>query len=186
MRPYTEFRRGGEGGDSCNSVTFGRLAEGGAGKGYRAFPMNVEVHIDAERRVVFLKENGRVTFGSCLDILARLVRTPEFRPEFDQIFDYRPVSAMNLSAAEIRELAARSVAHCRGRLAVVVATIEQYGVNRMLAAHRDLAGGAETLVVWNMAEALAWLGLPQDYDPKTALAVSEGAAGLTDSALQTA
>ena len=40
---------------------------------------------------------------------------------------------MNLSAAEIRDLAARSVAHCRGRLAVVVATGEQYGINRGVA-----------------------------------------------------
>ncbi len=148
--------------------------------------MNVEVHIDADRRVVFLKESGLVTFAGCLEILTRLARTPEFRPEFDQILDYRPVSAMNLSAAEIRELATRSVAHCRGRLAVVVATSEQYGVSRMLAAHRDLAGGAETLVVWKMAEALAWLGLPQDCDPTTAPVVSETAARLTSSALQMA
>jgi hypothetical protein len=56
----------------------------------------------------------------------------------------------------------------------------------MLAAHRDLAGGSETLVVWKMAEALAWLGLPSDFDPATAEAVNEGAAGLTDSALQMA
>jgi len=151
--------------NSSNSVTFGRLAGEWSGKNSGAFPMNVEVHIDAERRVVFLKESGLVTFGSCREILARLAREPKFRPEFDQIFDYRPVSAMNLSAAEIRELAARSVTHCRGRLAVVVATSEQYGVSRMLAAHRDLGGGADTLVVWKMAEALAWLGLPQDCDP---------------------
>jgi len=87
-----------------------------------------------------------------------------FRPEFDRILDCRAVAAMNVSATEIRELAARSVSQCRGRLAVVVATSEQYGVSRMLAAHRDLGGGAETLVVWKMAEALAWLGLPADCD----------------------
>jgi hypothetical protein len=86
--------------------------------------MTVEVHIDAELRVVFLKESGLVTFTNYREILTRLAREPGFLPEFDQIVDYRPISAMNLSAAEIRELAARSVAHCRGRLAVVVATSE--------------------------------------------------------------
>jgi hypothetical protein len=126
--------------------------------------MTVEFHIDAARRVVFLKECGVVTFADRREVSARLGRSPLFRAEFDRIVDCRAISAMELSAAEIRELAVRSVGLCRGRLAVVVATSEQYGVNRMLAAHRDLAGGAETLVVWTVAEALAWLGLPPDYD----------------------
>ena len=78
-------------------------------------------------------KSGLVTFAGCREIRTRLAREPEFRPEFDQILDYRPISAMNLSAAEIRDLAARSVAHCRGRLAVVVATGEQYGINRGVA-----------------------------------------------------
>jgi hypothetical protein len=177
VRPYTELWCGCEGGREFLQICY-VWAVGGrpGGKRLWAFPMNVEVHIDAERRVVFLKESGLVTFGSCLEILTRLARTPEFHPEFDQIFDYRPVSAMNLSAAEIRELAARSVTHCRGRLAVVVATSEQYGVSRMLAAHRDLGGGADTLVVWKMPEALAWLGLPQDCDPSGVAADGEAMA----------
>lgn len=171
---------------SCGFVTFGRLAEGGAGTGYGVFPMTVEFHIDAARRVVFLKEGGIVTFADRREVSARLVRASLFRPEFDRILDCRAVAAMNLSADEIRELAARSVGQCRGRLAVVVGSSEQYGVSRMLAAHRDFAGGAETLVVWKMAEALAWLGLPPDFDPAAAPTVGEAAAGLTDSELQTA
>ena len=119
-------------------------------------------------------------------VSARLLRSPLFCAEFDWMVDCRAVSAMDLSAAEIRELAVRSVSQCRGRIAVVVATSEQYGVNRMMAAHRDFAGGGETLVVWSLAEALAWLGLPTDFDPMASSAVSEAAAGLSDSALQTA
>ena len=148
--------------------------------------MAAEVHIDAERRLVLLKECGIVTFADRREVNACLMRSPLFRPEFDRILDCRAVAAMNLSATEIRELAARSVGQCRGRLAVVVATSEQYGVSRMLAAHRDLGGGAETLVVWKMAEALAWLGLPPDFDPAAAPAVGAGTGGSADSALQTA
>jgi hypothetical protein len=148
--------------------------------------MATEIHIDAERRVVFLKEGGIVTFADRREVSAVLVRSSMFRPEFDRILDCRAVAAMNLSATEIRELATRSVGQCRGRLAIVVATSEQYGVSRMLAAHRDLGGGAETLVVWKMAEALAWLGLPPDFDPTAAPTVSVAAAGLTDSEMQTA
>jgi hypothetical protein len=43
----------------------------------------------------------------------------------------------------------------------------------MLAAHRDLGGGAETLLVWKTDEALAWLGLPQDCDPSAVSTVGE-------------
>ena len=171
---------------SCDFVTLGWLAAGGKGTGCAVFPMAIEFHIDAERRVVFLKECGIVTFADRREVSARLLRSPLFRAEFDRMVDCRAASAMDLSAAEIRELAVRSVSQCRGRVAVVVATSEQHGVSRMLAAHRDFAGGAETLVVWNLAEALAWLGLPADFDPVALPAVSAAAAGSTDSVLQTA
>lgn len=106
-----------------------------------------------------------VTFAGSREARRRITREPAFGADFNQLVDCRGVALMDLTAAEIRELAARSVTECRGRLAVVVATSEQYGVSRMLAAHRDFAGGTEMLVVWKLAEALDWLGLPSDYEP---------------------
>lgn len=124
--------------------------------------MTVEYHIDIELRVVFLRECGVVTFAGSREARRRIAREPAFGADFNQLVDCRGVALMDLTAGEIRELAARSVTECRGRLAVVVATSEQYGVSRMLAAHRDFAGGTEMLIVWQLAEALDWLGLPPD------------------------
>ena len=60
-----------------------------------------------------------------------------------------------------------SVFAATSRRALVVSSRLHFGLGRMFAVFREVTRGQITMVFWDMREAVAWLGLPSDYDPSS-------------------
>ena len=123
--------------------------------------MPAEYIIDKKRRVVISTAWGRVTFAEARAHQKRLKNDPDFRPEFNQFLDATGVTALDISSEEAPTLG-RNSPHfsSASRRAWVAANPFLFGIGRMIAVYREIAGGTEQLRVFNdREEALKWLGL---------------------------
>jgi hypothetical protein len=127
--------------------------------------MPADFYIDAERHIVFSKATGVLGRSEALDHMDRLERNPDFRSDFNQLFDFRSVTAVQLSHEEIKVLATRTIFHPSSRRAFVVARDFDFGIGRVFGTYRDLAGEPGVAVFREMKEALSWLSLPSELEP---------------------
>jgi hypothetical protein len=121
--------------------------------------MPADFFVDAGRRVVFSRFAGVLTRAVAWDHMGRLRRHRDFRPEFDQLADFRPVTAIEMSHEDIREFAHASLFSPGSKRAFLVGSDWQYGMARVFGTYRELEGEAGIAVVRTMEEALRWLGL---------------------------
>jgi len=128
--------------------------------------MPVEYVIDKERRLVITTASGRVTFAEARAHQERLRNDPDFRPEFNQFLDATAVTALDISNEEAKTIGSNSPHFASAsRRAWVAASPFLFGIGRMIAVYREMAGGTEQFRVFNDREqALKWLGL--DAFPK--------------------
>jgi hypothetical protein len=122
--------------------------------------MPADFQIDVNRGLVRSKATGVLSLPSILDHMDRLVKHPDFRPEFNQIFDFREVSRPALSFEDVTQLAERKVFSPQSQRAFVVSADWQFGYGRMFASMRGGKGEAGIMVFRSMGEAVEWLGLP--------------------------
>lgn len=127
--------------------------------------MPADYIIDVPHGVVLSRGYGEFTAADYQDHMIRLLRDRNFNPEFNQLVDCRAISRMKLTGEQIFALASRSAFAETSRRAFVVASDVQFGLSRMLATHRETSGGQKVMVFREMGAALAWLGLPSDFDP---------------------
>ncbi len=120
--------------------------------------MPVSFHIDAARGIVFTTAEGVVTDHDMADYRRRLVVDCNFRPDLDQLSDYRGATEFRVSTKFQAELAARSPFGEGARRAVVADRDEVYGVLRAAETiHSDRPD--EFRLFRDMVEARQWLGL---------------------------
>jgi len=127
--------------------------------------MPADFFIDTQLGIVFSKAVGVFTLADCLGHTDRLQSRPEFRPEFNQLFDFRRVSEVALSNDDIRRLAQRTIFSTTSRRAFVVSGDLEFGIGRMFEAYRDIAGESGIMMFREMKEALSWLSLSAEPDP---------------------
>ncbi|HEX2853771.1 MAG TPA: hypothetical protein VHO24_11075 [Opitutaceae bacterium] len=120
--------------------------------------------IDVPHRVVFSQGTGVFTHGDFIGHMEALQKNPAFNPDFSQVVDCRDIGLLDLKNDQLRDLAAQSIFSLRARRAFVVSTELHFGMSRMFAAYRELAG-QQVAVFKDMPSALQWLGLPPDLDP---------------------
>jgi hypothetical protein len=128
--------------------------------------MPADFYIDKQRGVVCAKATGVFSRADVLDFRVRLLRHPDFRPELNQLADYREITKMALSNAEVRDLATHAVFSPHSKRVFVVASDLQFGLSRMFGAYRQIVGDQEIKIFRTMAEALSYLSLPAEPDPK--------------------
>jgi hypothetical protein len=128
--------------------------------------MPADFYIDPERRIVFSKAMGVFNSADALDHMERLLRHPAFHAEFNQLLDFRQLTALALSSDEIRWLAQRTVFSANSLRAFVVSSDLQFGMGRLFATHREFEGEKGIIIFRDMQEALTWLSLPAEPDPK--------------------
>lgn len=121
--------------------------------------------IDASRGLVRSKGTGVITLSSIMNHMDRLLKHPDFRPEFNQIFDFREVTKPELSFDDVTQLAERPVFSPQSQRAFVVSTDWQFGYGRMFATMRSTRGESGITVFRSMKEAADWLGVPEEPDP---------------------
>ncbi len=123
--------------------------------------MPIEFSIDKQRGVVFSTASGVVGRADAMDHMDRLGRHPDFRPEFNQLFDFRQITKLAMSSEELREVAGRSVFAADSRRALVVGSGFGFGIGRMYATHREMAGERGIQLFKDVAEARSWLSLSE-------------------------
>jgi hypothetical protein len=99
---------------------------------------------------------------------------PQFGTVFSKaigIYNYADVrdhmvTRMELSGDEIRDLATRTIFSAHSKRATVVKSDHDFGIGRMFGTYREIHGEESIRVFRIMAEALAWLSLNAEPDPK--------------------
>jgi len=128
--------------------------------------MPADFYIDTQYGIVYSKATGVLDRAAVLDHMDRLSQHPEFRPEFNQLLDFRETTKVELTAEQVQVLAMRKIFSERSKRAFVVSSDLQYGLSRVFEAYRNLAGEKGISIFREMAGALSWLGLSAEPDPK--------------------
>jgi hypothetical protein len=128
--------------------------------------MPADFYIDVPRRLVFSKGIGVLSRADCTDHMDRLQAHPDFRPEFGQLLDFRGVTEVTVTSAEIILLAERPIFSPDSRRAFVVTSDLHFGLVRMFMSYREIAGEQGIKIFRDMSAALEYLSLVDEADPK--------------------
>jgi hypothetical protein len=117
--------------------------------------------IDKERRLVMSTAFGIITMAEALAHQEKLLKDPDFDPNFGQLLDVTHVTDVELSAPDVRRLALKTVFSPNSRRAILVKSDLQYGLARMFGIVRDGFGEKGIRVFRKLEDALEWV-LGQD------------------------
>jgi hypothetical protein len=124
--------------------------------------------IDKARQLVISTASGFLTAADILAHQRRLLGDPDFDPTCSQIVDCTAVTGIDLSADDVRAVAAATIFSAHSRRAVVVTTDEQYGFAAMFKMFREGQGELGIRVFRDPAEALRWAIPEEQVFSKTA------------------
>jgi hypothetical protein len=126
--------------------------------------MPLDYSIDTQRGMVFSKATGSFRAADALDHMKRLSADANFRPTYNQLIDFREISALELSTDQIRDLASTAIFGPGSKRAFVVSTDLQFGLGRVFSAYRHIEGEKGIMIFREMKDALHWLSLPSEPD----------------------
>jgi hypothetical protein len=118
--------------------------------------MPASYQIDKARRLVISTASGFLTAANILAHQRQLLGDADFDPSCSQIVDCTAVTGIDLSADDVRAVAATTIFSAHSRRAVLVATDEQLGFARMFKMLREAEGEYGIRVFRDRAEALRW------------------------------
>ena len=127
--------------------------------------MPCEFLIDTNRRLVISRGTGTFRFADFVEHFKKLGKDPRFQPGFDHIVDCRKFERFDVTTTEVYDIGSQSLFDAKSRRAFVVSSEVHFGLGRMFATFRQVASGQETTVFREMGDAIAWLGLPPEYEP---------------------
>ena len=134
--------------------------------------MPADFFIDVQQNMVFSKATGVFTYADALRHMDRLQPRPDFRPTMNQLFDGREVTDIPMTSDQVRELAMRTIFSPKSKRAFVIPSDLGFGMVRMFEAYRLNLGETGIRVYRDIGEALVWLGLPDEPDPKRFIGLS--------------
>ena len=115
--------------------------------------------------LIYSRVTGLISRDEMVALRQRTTLDPEFDPAFDVIVDLREADLSAWSSSDISLMASATALDKSARRVIVADTDDKFGLARVYATRRDLAGGEERiLVVHTMAAGLDWLGLHR-FDP---------------------
>ena len=122
--------------------------------------MPVGYVLDKERRLVVTTASGRVTFAEAKAHQDQLRSDPDFQAEFNQLLDATAVTNLDISTEEAKSLGRNSpFFSASSRRAWVAPNPFLFGMGRLMATYREIAGGEEQFqMFYDRDEALKWLG----------------------------
>jgi hypothetical protein len=123
--------------------------------------MPLEYRIEVSQRTVFTTPFGALTDRDAREHVEELRNHPDFESDFNQLFDARDVTSVELSGACVRDIATERMFGEGSLRAFVVATDLAFGMARMFEMFRDDALD-QIRVFRKIDDARAWLGLPVD------------------------
>jgi hypothetical protein len=122
--------------------------------------MPCDCEIDLARGLVKVRAWGVLTPADVMATRSKFTTHPAFRSDWSQLYDLREVTNIAATGSAIQEVADASVFGPGSRRAFVAPRDESFGLSRMFATYREIAGGREQIEVFrSIEEAEKWLGL---------------------------
>jgi hypothetical protein len=113
--------------------------------------------IDKERKLVMSTAAGELTKDEVRSLQDQLRKDPDFDPNFSQLSDLTHVTAMNITGAEMQELAERTAFSPKARRAVIASNDLPFGLARMFEQIREAKGDLGIRVFRKLEDALDWV-----------------------------
>ncbi len=113
--------------------------------------------IDKERKLVMSTAAGELIKDEVLTLQDQLRKDPDFDPNFSQLSDLTHVTAMNITGAEMQELAERTAFSPKARRAVIASNDLAFGLARMFEQIREAKGDLGIRVFRKLEDALDWI-----------------------------
>ena len=108
---------------------------------------------------MFTTGSGVLSFADAVSHMDRLLKHPDFDPDFSQLADFSNVTTIEVTHDQIYDLANRRIFHDDAKRAFVTQTPTQFGLARMFQAYLDSKGVKGLRIFSNMEEAIRWLDL---------------------------
>ena len=124
--------------------------------------------IDKERRLVMTTASGVTTMDDALALQKRLLRDPDFAPNFSQLLDFTHVMRLDLSTENVRELAQTNVFSPDSHRAFIVSSDAVYGFARAFENLRERMGEHGIRVFRDLEDALLWVFSEKESDSRMA------------------
>ncbi|MGB6430592.1 MAG: hypothetical protein WBF06_08395 [Candidatus Acidiferrales bacterium] len=125
--------------------------------------MPASYRIDKPRRVVLSVGSGRLTASDILAHQQKLVQDPDFDPAFSQFWDFTTVVENDITADDVRTIAAITIFSPLSRRAALVTSDEQARLVHMFGTLREKEGEFGVRVFRDRKEALRW-AIPAEGD----------------------
>jgi len=113
--------------------------------------------IDKERRLVMSTISGVFTLADGLAHQEKLLKDPDFDPNFSQLLDCTHVTHVELRPEDVRRLAQRSIFSPNSHRAILVGSDLVFGFARMFLMFRETLGEKGIRVFYSLDEALYWV-----------------------------
>lgn len=113
--------------------------------------------IDKERGLILASGSGPLTFAEGLAYQGRMLNDPDFDPSFSQIADFSQFSSFDLTAADVRKLAERTLFAADSRRAFIVPNDVSFGLARMFEMMRAHFGEENIRAFRDLDDALDWV-----------------------------
>ena len=130
--------------------------------------MPIDYAVDGDRDLMICIASGAVTNQSVVSWMRRLIEDPAYRTGMNAVVDARPIEDLVVNADAIDDIVdlATKMEHrfAGSRWAVIADRDGLFGLSRMYELRRE-AQTYDVRAFREAAEAYAWLGLPEDYDP---------------------
>jgi hypothetical protein len=126
--------------------------------------MPADYRIDLDRRRVFSRATGDLTYESIYAHMNRLAKDPLFHPSFSQVLDFTEVTTVGITSEQVATLAEVRVFSPQSKRAFVAPGPLKYGMARMYEALRAPRGDHHIRVFTDYGEAIEWLDLEEPDD----------------------
>jgi hypothetical protein len=132
--------------------------------------LGLKYKIDGKLAIVIAQAIGALTMEDVTQYRKRLQADGDFNRDFSQLMDLSGVIKVELTAEQIRAIAASPLFSSRSRHAYVVKTPAMFGLVRMYGTYTEIASGrANTQVFYGRDQAMAWLLEPEGLGHDTNL-----------------
>jgi hypothetical protein len=119
--------------------------------------MPLAYKIDKERRLVMITGWDMIARQDVIDHQQKLAADPDLSPTYSSIADFTRVTKLEVTAADVRTFAAKSVFAPNARRAIVVSDVEAFGLARMFEILRDAQGEEGIRVFQKIEDAREWV-----------------------------
>src|SRR5579862_893441 len=119
--------------------------------------MPARFEIDVENGVVFSYATDPLSYTDLLRHQDRLIADHRFSPDFDHVADFRDLEpGTDITTDDVRDLARQKIYSSKSRRAFVAPNETLFGLARMFASLREIAGEPNVRVVKTLEDAAAW------------------------------